>query len=739
MDATAADVREATSAFSPFVAAGVGAEAPAIGEPESAIATGTSLSSPFSDGFVSSEDVDRDAQALEVLLAELEDEDFDDALEALVDETAARHLRATASWSSEFEAPELPTAELEAWIAQLATEADRALERLELQFADRAPDALSEDEVETATREAIEETGFAGAAMDQLFGGLVSKAIKLGKGIVKAGLSTVGKLTTGWVFAALRKLLPSLFKWVVRKGSNRLPAKMRPAAADLARRVLGEFPESDTVAEASSRFDTQLVHTVLAPTDTRAEQVRAEAVDEAAWAEHDPLATLDAARARLARQLAEASPGEPLVAQLQQFIPAVMAALPAIRAGMKLIGGRKAVRKLLTSGLEKLIEAHVGPAAARALARPIVDVGLRALRLEAESPELLGAEAMVATLEDTIGQVLSLPEESLDEPLRVEAEIQEAFTEAATRHLPRDVLRADLPAYETSGESGVWVFMPRATRPCYRYKKFSRVYRVPISRPQARAIVLNSGDTLEGQLLDAGTSGWPVPAELHLYETLPGTHLGHLAAFEDDASRDEFEDLTPEAAALLVGEPGLGRRALGPRRGRASGSGRRLYRIVVPGSRLRRRLPRFVVRLDAVGAKPALRVHLRLSEREAHDLSGRLTRPAHAQVVAFFRGVLGPAARTALAKRLIRRSSRVPGAAFSPARAQALAGHISEAILAILAKQLPAAAASLREAARDPAAGLTLSFSFVFASRASLTSGMPEPPTLTIRPGYRRD
>ncbi len=42
------------------------------------------------------------------------------------------------------------------------------------------------------------------------------------------------------------------------------------------------------------------------------------------------------------------------------------------------------------------------------------------------------------------------------------------------------------------------------------------------------------GDTLERRLLDAGARVWPVQTEVHLYETLPGTQLGHLAAFEGE-------------------------------------------------------------------------------------------------------------------------------------------------------------------------------------------------------------
>ena len=42
-------------------------------------------------------------------------------------------------------------------------------------------------------------------------------------------------------------------------------------------------------------------------------------------------------------------------------------------------------------------------------------------------------------------------------------------------------------------------------------------------------------------LLDRGVNGWPVNAEVHLYETLPNTtHLGHIAQFEGEG--DAIDD-----------------------------------------------------------------------------------------------------------------------------------------------------------------------------------------------------
>jgi hypothetical protein len=92
-----------------------------------------------------------------------------------------------------------------------------------------------------------------------------------------------------------------------------------------------------------------------------------------------------------------------------------------------------------------------------------------------------------------------------------------------------------------------------------------------------------------------------------------------------------------------------------------------------------------------------------------------------------------------VAQRLSRMLGRSTGSAVAPARSQALAAHLVEAMKSGLAKELPTQAAAMATAAKDQAAGLTLTFVFTFADRQSLASGMPGAPVLTIRPGSHSD
>jgi hypothetical protein len=292
--------------------------------------------------------------------------------------------------------------------------------------------------------------------------------------------------------------------------------------------------------------------------------------------------------------------------------------------------------------------------------------------------------------------------------------------------------------------------MPRGRRSAYRYRAWTHPLRVVIARPTARTIVLTNDETLEDHLLEEGVTSWPVPAEVHLYEAVPGTWLGHLTAAgseylgEPTGEAGDLGELTPETAGLLLGGPGLGSRVLGTR-GVASATvlpGQRFFRVVTPG-RLpgRRRVRRFALRLDATGAHPVLRVHLRIGERLAHQLAAQLDQRAPTQVVATFRRLLDAPGRVALGRRLARlRALTSPGAPGldAPGRTR-MAATLAEAMITAVAKAFPGAGTELARAARDPASGLTITFAFPFKDRAALVAGAPGEPTLVIRPGYHHD
>jgi hypothetical protein len=305
--------------------------------------------------------------------------------------------------------------------------------------------------------------------------------------------------------------------------------------------------------------------------------------------------------------------------------------------------------------------------------------------------------------------------------------------------VPSEVLRADLDAHEMEGESGVWVLMPRGPSRRYRYRKHTSIIPVRISRPVARAIVLYDGGTLEQRLLDEGTAAWPAEAEVHLYEALPGTHLGHIAAAETGnrggpLDTSELEQLTPQTAGLLLNQPGLGRSAAGP-------VGSRYYRVALPGrpATHRRHAKRVVVRLVMTGRRPAVRVHVRLGEHEARRVGELLAQRADVRVVAAFRSQFLGMARHSLPGRILRQVQRTPGLMLTSEQARTLAAVIGERMVTAVATQLRALGPTLAAATRDPASGVTLTFEFGFADPAALAAARTDAPAVTVRPGQHHD
>jgi hypothetical protein len=217
---------------SPFAGADLTATAEA--GPASASAVASALTTPFSEALASLAESDLEAEAFAALTAEFEDEEFTEALEALVSEAAARHLASTGSWSHESGAMQLAHTEVEQWLATVGAEADRQLAELEAHFGDRPVDSVSESEIDAfgagGERAALDSPV---NAQEQFFKALLDKAKKVVKGAVKlakTGIKAVGKLLpTGKIFAALRKLVGPLLKRVLAKAIGKLPAP--PAAS----------------------------------------------------------------------------------------------------------------------------------------------------------------------------------------------------------------------------------------------------------------------------------------------------------------------------------------------------------------------------------------------------------------------------------------------------------------------------------------------------------------------------
>ena len=725
-------------------------------------AAAASLASPFLSGFVPTSQQEQRSAIFEQLLAELEDESFEHALDHLINTAAGQYLASEATWSAAREAPAQATTELERWLQPLGAEMERLLEDVSNRLAAEEFEALREPELEHLLESLRPEPGVLPEAFENFLGGFFNKIKNVAKGawnLAKKGVEAIGKiLPIGQILNKLKDLVRPLLKRVLQTAIGHLPTQLQPMAKDLAAKLLGSAEaEGPTFEDAgpAREFDIGVASLLLAPSEAEAENVVWElGAGVSPSAATSPLGELDTARARLAQQLQDLPLGHSPVAELEQFIPAVMAVMPIIRMGMGLIG-RDRIVGFLADRLAGLIGGLVGADAAKALSRPIVDAGLRMLHLEAPlgSEASLGAEALVSTVEDTVRHVLELPAEAFEDTLRLEAEVQQAFTEAAARHVPAELLRPDLPERETAGEGGVWILMPRATRPRFRYKKYTRVFVVPISRQVARHIVCTDGGTLESALLDRGATGWPVQAEVHLYETLPGAQLGHIAQFEgEEPSRSlsetlgELQPLTPEAASLLLREPALGRRLpAGADPASLPGlpspkHGQRYYRLRLPGQvRHGSAKPhhRFHIEMDLASATPRLKVHMRLSEREAQHIAGQLTPAGLPGVVAWLKERYQRTAPLAFARRLLKHGPLLVGSQVTQAAADKLGAEMAEGLTKAITGLVSTRQAELAAAVRDPAQGITITFSFTLPGRTAPAGAISIPgPTVSVRSGW---
>jgi len=435
--------------------------------------------------------------------------------------------------------------------------------------------------------------------------------------------------------------------------------------------------------------------------------------------------------------------------------------------------GRDRVINFVADKIALLIQGLVGQDAARQLARPLVDLGFKALGFEAPPAPTLAGEALAATVEGTMERLMDLPAEAFADELQLESALQSAFAEAAAAAIPDRFLREDLPQREVAaGGSGVWVLMPRAARPHYRYRRYSRVFVIPVTRQAARAVPWSDGGTLETYLLDRGVRSWPAPAEIRVYETLPGAELGHLAQGEAGETpsgpaseqAQEFQPLTPEMAGLLVGEPGLGRRMYPAARwaGRQSAfrypafrgghpvspavhyrpvPGRRYVHIRPvagpAGLRPRVRRPRRRVGFAFIlaGSNPQLRVRLRLSERQGQELAAKLAptasgKPDPAAALTMLKEIYAATLPGRIVNRLMLR-----GLEPDATKAASVADKVIAGVTSALSTALQERPHLIASAVQDPADGITITITFPGVTKESLGNPLPAG-AVEVTPGW---
>jgi hypothetical protein len=596
------------------------------------------------------------AEMFASLLGELYDQEFEEAVTDLVNEASALADDRLNSERADT-AQERMDAEsaVRQFLAPLERQCTETVDRLVQGLANTDVGTMTEDELETL----MDRFSPDASELPPVLENFSAKFLKKAKGLVKLaskGRGLLAKISPiHMVLAKLKGLVKPLLDKVLRFAINKLPVSVRPMAQQLAKRLLNkagepeamEDEDEDEAAAADPVAIAQELDTRLAGFMVEGESFdRYSEVQEFAQPEDEESSEawsrLQRRRRAFAKSVVTAPPEADIGPQMEEFIPAIMAAL---KVGIKIIGRPRVVSTIATM-VANLIKKYVGEAQAMSLSRALVDAGLQLVSLEASegAPGLEAGEALAATVEDTVGRVVrSAPESAYESDAVLEGYVREAFGEAASAHFPDSMIRPEL--HEAADISGVWQLRPGRSASKH-YKKYSRILEVTLTPQMAQALKSFGGAPVKDVLRDQHRLSVTtrLRVRVHLYEAIAGTTLSAIAHHERSvrglgSSRREawslIHPLTPEAAGILLKEPGLGH-AVDPKflaGGTTTALGQRFYYLEVrdgaagavqpmgarrPGGRVSQ--TRVVLNFPAGHA----RAILYYSEAEAHALVASL-------------------------------------------------------------------------------------------------------------------
>lgn len=620
-------------------------------QPETFLPTVQAFLSVYAqEGF--SEAYNPHSEAYLTFLSEIYDEEFDESLYELVNE-ASRLCREQSQYEFNTEAV------LERHFAPLITEAEKMFEAFSQGFGELSPLGVTETEAEQSIDNYTLSNSYSPEFEDFLgkLKKLAKKAVKGATDLAKKGIAMAGKYALGPLLNRLKAFIRPLLERVIKMAIGKLPPNLQPIAQKLADKLPFlkelemeepefESPANRDVSSLQHEFNYQVANVLFAADEVDLELEMAYSRAGSSYAGESMDETLDVARERFIRELSNLREGESPAPLIENFLPALM---PVLKLGLKLSGGRTKLIALLAPMLAKLIERFVGPQYTPPLSQAIVSAGLGLLGLEAspENEKLAAHTAVASTVEETVQRIANLPEEVLGSPELLEAYALEAFEQAAADNLPPvlpDAVYQQRPELRAAKAKGMWLF--KRLRGNKGFKKFSRKFAKQLSAHDVAAIQTFGGDTLSEYFQEqlGLPAGVEVEVELELFECPAGVSLNEMAQAEfGNASAEtmaQMHPLTPEAAAMLLGETNLGKplpdKAMSSPMGLKAGN--RVYQMKVAGKRplmtgepgkkakVRRR-SRITLTLDF----PRNRVHMCvfLSEVAAQKLAPKLRGKAH--------------------------------------------------------------------------------------------------------------
>ncbi len=659
--------------------------------------------SPFSRDSVNAEGENlAAAEAVYELLSELEDEGFTPAVYEMAAEAEQSVVaESPAGMISQEVAGAALQQRYERHFAMFTAEAERMHNAVAEGFANFELNNASEAELEAMVARFVPTLATPlPPAQEQFLGKLVRtvgravsgavRFVKRGVQAVGRGIATVGRTVIMPLLRRLGALIKPMIRRVIQFLMGRLPPAVRPIAQTLGRKLFGMTFEAEAAPAAGPllaaptaeaiqmEYNLLVAEAVLAAPAGEQEHenfLNAVATQEAEG--EDVAGKLHEATQQLALRLAELKEGEDPRPAIQQFLPAALLALqPIIKMVIGIIG-RDRVVNFLAGLLAKLVSRWIGEGPARALATPLVSVGLGALGFEQaqnEEPRAAAAQMLAQTLQETVLSLVQQPAEALEQPEMLQALTMEAFEAAAAANFPSSVLRPELRENEAE-QGGQWVLRPSGRRRKY-YKKFSRVFEVTLNPGALRRARTFAGASV-ADWLEATTGidpAKPPKAKIHLYELTMGSRLVDISRLEQGVNGlgshmwrawGRLMPLTPEAAAELLpsGMAGLGRPAdpaflQGPY---LVAPGQRFYFIEFPGQAAPVVGGRNDIGVIINLIRGAITVKVRLSERTAQEVATYLRRRDIATPIQIMRRAFG--GLEALSRGELRVGFRVEGEA----------------------------------------------------------------------------
>jgi len=559
------------------------AEAMAASEPAAAaagrIASFDASPTPFAETSGNAMTESEADRYLAQAFAELRDEAFDEAVAFLAEETeqavADRFTDESPGYGAERERY------ADSQLSGVRFEAQQYLESLEAGLTGQDLESLSEQQLDEVLDRFDPQTGELTPAGEEFIGAIVrkaKKAVKFVANTVKTVGATVGKVAgavLGPVLQKLRGLINPLLKRVLSIAIGRLPAPLQPAARTLAARFTSEASDSESLYYEGAVSPTNLsdVQTLSESFDAAlAEAMTGESVGQFAGESYEDneqdagggreLERLAEARGVLIDQLRNAGDEEDMAPAIEQFAPALLAAL---RMGINLVGRPKVVR-FLAGYLGQLIKRWVGPKLSAPLSSAIVDTGMRLIMLEAENGngearlDEAAPLALASVVEDTVRRLAENEDYIYQNEDLMQLAAAEAFGEAVASHFPQGLVKQRLRQAPSLGGT----FVARRARSIRPYRKYSRTPDVELTAQVADALPSFGGTTV-GAVLRAAGATFPLRARLHIYQSTTGTTLPRMigvdranAGGRTRAATSQVHPLTPEAAGLLLREPRLG-------------------------------------------------------------------------------------------------------------------------------------------------------------------------------------